>query len=110
MPFATTNGPFPNRIVLNCAPLNGPFTAVGSPAIPFDPRIDLVCYADGILLTVLSFSFDSANNRYLIFTSTQFNLQGVIQVVHHMPNPPFMGTNGSLGGFALIATFSPVGP
>jgi hypothetical protein len=108
---ATTNGPFPNRIVLNCGVLTGPFFIAGSPPTQFDPRRDVICNADGVLLKVVSFNFDSVNNRYLIFTSVQFDLRGVIQVVYHMPSPPFVDQNNTtIGGFALIATFSPVGP
>jgi hypothetical protein len=112
MPNATTNGPSPSRIALNCAPLVGPFIVAGtSPPIALDPRHDIVCSADGVPLKVVSFSFDSVNNRYLIFASVQFDLQGVIQVMYHMPAVPFVDQHGTeLGGFALIASFSPVGP
>jgi hypothetical protein len=113
-PRITTNGSFPNRIVLNCAPLTGPFFIPGgSPPVAFDPRRDLACYADGLPLQVISFNFDSVNNRYLIFTSVQFDLQGVVQVQHHMPSPPFVDSSSppgtTLGGFSLIATYVPSG-
>ena len=88
MPTAETNGPFSNRVVLNCAPLHGPFASalLGQ----FDPRRDLQIYVDGDLLNIVSFSFDQANNRYLMFADRSFNLQGIVQVIHHMPNPPFV--------------------
>jgi hypothetical protein len=36
-----------------------------------------------------------------------FDLQGVVQVIHRMPNPAFEFTNNRvLGGFATIATYT----
>jgi hypothetical protein len=34
----------------------------------------------------------------LLFMDRAINLQGVIQVVHHMPSPPFIATGGNGGG------------
>lgn len=87
MPSLQTNAPYPNRIVLLCAPLVGPF--VSSVLGDFDPRRDMKFFVDGDPLTITSFTFDQNNNRYLCYTAAPFNLQGVIQGVHHMPNPPF---------------------
>jgi hypothetical protein len=87
--YAQTNLSYPNRIQLVLAPLQGPFAQDG-PLGAFDPRRDLRVYVDGTLQTVQGFSFDAANNRYLLFTATAINLQGVIQVVHHVPSPPFV--------------------
>jgi hypothetical protein len=119
MPSVITNGSFPNRIALYCAPLTGPFLFPSSPPIVFDPKQYLTCFADGIALSIISSSFDSANNRYLIFMSTQFNLQGVVQVCYHMPlfvgsSPNTFQDSGSppanaVGGFSLIATYVPSG-
>lgn len=89
MPTAQTNAPYPNRIQILCAPLIGPFVQNG-PLGQFDPRRDLQVYVDGDLLPIVSFSFDANNNRYLLFTAKPFNLQGVIQLIHHVPNPPFI--------------------
>jgi hypothetical protein len=86
-----TNQPYPNRIQWILENYHGPFTQVG-PYGDFDPRRDLEVYVDGVLTPVSSFVFDSVNNRYLLYMDREINLQGVIQVVHHMPNPPFHTT------------------
>ena len=84
-----TNLPYANRIQLLLESYPGPLIQNG-PLGQFDPTRDLEVYVDGDLQTVHSFTFDVENNRYLLYMETQFNLQGVIQVLHHMPNPPFM--------------------
>lgn len=86
--FAQTNAPYPNRIQIVLNPFVGPFVQDG-PLGAFDPRRDLRVYVDGVLQTIQSFSFDQVNNRYLLFMASQINLQGVIQIVHHVPDPPF---------------------
>jgi hypothetical protein len=84
------NGPYPNRLQLVLQyPYVGPLTQDG-PLGLFDPARDLQFYCDGALLTVQTSYFDSINNRYLVFMTQAFNLQGFVQVVHHVPNPPFM--------------------
>lgn len=84
-----TNSPYPNRIQILCTPYIGPFVQAG-PLGLFNPIRDLDIYADGVRQTVQTYSFDAVNNRYLLYMSQTFNLQGVIQVVHHMPSPPFV--------------------
>lgn len=86
--YAQTNAPYADRIQIVCDPYVGPFTQDG-PLGDFDPRRDLEVYVDGQLVPVLTFTFDTSNNRYLLYMSEQINLQGVIQLVHHMPSPPF---------------------
>ena len=83
-----TNAPFPNRIQLILDGVSGPLVQNG-PLGQFDPRRDLELYIDGILTPVYTFTYDVTNNRYLLYTQNAINLQGVIQVVHHMPDPPF---------------------
>ena len=83
-----TNAPYPNRIQLILGNMTGPFLQTG-PLGFFDPRRDLEVYVDGELTPIRTFTFDYINNRYLLYTQSPFNLQGVIQVVHHMPDPPF---------------------
>jgi hypothetical protein len=85
---AITNGPYPNRIQIQLGSLQGPFTQDG-PLGNFDPSRDLQFYCNGARLIVQTWSFDANNNRYLVFMTTQFDLQGLIQVTHHMPDPPF---------------------
>jgi hypothetical protein len=87
--YAQTNAPYPNRIQLVCTPLIGPWIQDG-PLGQFDPRRDLSIYVDGVLQTVTTFSFDQPNNRYLLYMANAINLQGVIQIVHHIPSPPFV--------------------
>jgi hypothetical protein len=92
---AITNEPYPNRLQLVCTPYLGPFEQEG-PLGLFDPARDLSIFCDGAPLTVQTSYFDSINNRYLIFMTQAFNLQGFIQVVHHVPNPPFAFTSAAL--------------
>lgn len=85
---AITNAPYPNRIQILCSPFVGPFIQNG-PLGAFDPRRDVDVYVDGVLIPVHSFTFDVPNNRYLLYMVQSINVQGVIQVIHHMPSPPF---------------------
>ena len=85
---AETNAPYPNRIQLLLAPFAGPFVQDG-PLGAFDPRRDLEVYVDGVRQVVQTFAFDAANNRYLLYLQNAINLQGTIQIVHHVPSPPF---------------------
>lgn len=109
---AATNASFPNRIELYFSPYIGPLTQTG-PLGTFNPTRDLEVYVDGTLFTVQSWSFDVAFNRYLLFLPQQFDLQGIVQLLHHMPSPPFFSAN-FLGGsgpvpipaFAIIAVFT----
>jgi hypothetical protein len=86
-----TNAPYPDRIQLVLTPILGPLAQNG-PLGQFDPRRDLEVYVDGKLIPVRTFAFDANNNRYLLYMDQQINLQGVIQVVHHVPSPPFVAT------------------
>ena len=87
--FAQTNAGYPNRIQIVLAPFVGPFVQDG-PLGTFDPRRDLEVYVDGVKLPVQTFSFDAVNNRYLLYMGQAINLQGTIQIVHHVPSPPFL--------------------
>jgi hypothetical protein len=87
---AFTNGAYPNRVQLVVSPpFVGPFTQPG-PLGAFNPVRDLSIYADGALQTISSFSFDTNNSRYLIYLIQAIDPQSFVQVVHHVPNPPFM--------------------
>jgi hypothetical protein len=101
-----TNGPYSNRIQMTLDSLTGPLssTVLG----PFAPLRDLSVYLDGVRLTIQTSYFDPINNRYLIFMNKVFNLEGLIQVFHHMPNPNFLDINNQpLDAFSEIATFTP---
>lgn len=86
--FAQTNAPYPNRIQIVLTPLTGPFVQDG-PLGAFDPRRDLTVVVDGVVQVVQTFAFDAANNRYLLYLENAINLQGTIQIIHHVPSPPF---------------------
>jgi len=100
---AVINTAYPARLQLQLGSITGPLSSTVLGA--FDPRRDLEVYADGVPVTLISFSFDGVNNRYLMFASSQINTASVVQVIHHVPNPPFMGS-ASLPGFALVASLS----
>jgi len=120
-PQVETNAPYTARVQLLLTPagLTGPLVQFGptggagatGPLGTFDPRRDLEIYVDGSLINVLTFSFDTDNNRYLMFANNSINLQGVIQVVHRMPSPPFVDNTlvSTVSGFAVRATFSTSG-
>lgn len=88
----------------------GPFVQSG-PLGAFNPIRDLRIYVDGRKLSIQTYAFDAANSRYLMYADDLFNLQGVIQIVYHMPNPVFIddSTNNTVPGFALLASYSPLG-
>jgi hypothetical protein len=99
-PVAVFNSPQTATVLLvvrNPAALQmiafGPLTQSG-PLANFDPRRDLAIYADGELLTVQSFSYDTFNNRYLLYMNTAFNLTGTVQANHHVPSPAFISGPG----------------
>ena len=87
-----TNAAYPTRIQWILNEYIGPFIQNG-PLGELDPRRDLEIYVDGVLLPVLTYTFDSINNRYLLYMESPFNLQGVIQVIFSMPDPPFLPQN-----------------
>jgi hypothetical protein len=100
-----TNLPYASRIQMTLGSLTGPLTSTTLGA--FTPRRDLIFYLDGQRLPVQTSYFDVVNNRYLIFMTKTFDLQGLIQVVHHMPNPNFLDTsNTPLDSFSYIASYS----
>ena len=98
---AQTNAPYPNRLQLVLGDWIGPLIRPTSPPVEFDPTKDVEVYVDGVPLDITMASFDALNNRYLLFASKAFDLQGVIQVIHHMPSPPFQ-----YGAPAVLPTFA----
>jgi len=90
-----TNLPYPNRVAWYLAPFVGPFVQPLPGTLgTLDPTRDCILVIDGAATPIVTWSFDAANNRYLLYTGSQFNLQGVVQLFHHMPNPPFGGLIG----------------
>jgi len=130
--YAQTNAPYPNRVQLVLganATYNVTATSVADPTksdtVPvivdapvepliqngplgaFDPARDLRVYVDGVPVPVLTSYFDALNSRYLLYMSSTFNLRGVIQVIHHVPSPPFYDNIGvPFPGFAILASYS----
>ncbi len=105
---AWTNVAFVDRIQLVLNTFTGPLTRPLTDPIfaNFDPRRDLEICVEGKLIAVRSFAFDVSNNRYLLYMDQAIDLQGVIQIVHHMPSPPFEdATIAKIPGFAILATF-----
>jgi hypothetical protein len=96
---------YPTRIQMYLGNIGGPLSSTNPDLGAFDPRRDLEVYMDGSLLTINSFTFDSANNRYLMFADQTINMSGVLQVIHHMPSPPFTGTLLSTGFGTSFGTF-----
>lgn len=101
-----TNQQYPNRIQMLLNEYTGVLTQNGILG-SFDPRRDLTVYVDGSLVAVRTFSFDSVNNRYLLYMENSINVQGVVQAIHHMPSPPFQTSTGIFfPSFAKIGTYS----
>ena len=98
------NLPYANRIQLLLESYPGPLIQDG-PLGAFDPSRDLEVYVDGDLQKVGTYAFDIENNRYLLYMETQFNLQGVVQVFHHMPNPPFICLGSSIGFGVVLGEY-----
>jgi len=99
---AVVNGNYSTRIQLQLGSLTGPLSSSALGA--FDPRRDLDIYVDGAPMKILSFTFVVASNQYFMFTAHSFSPTAIVQVIHHMPVGPFTASNGSVPGFALIAS------
>lgn len=97
---AVVNRPYPNRVQLLLGTLPGPLLHVSYGT--FDPRRDVDIYNGGMKMTVDSFTWDPKGNRYLIFLTEALDFNQITQVIHHMPNPPFVGeSNPTLKNLAL---------
>lgn len=97
--YAEVSSVYPNRIALYLEALSGPLLSTGLGW--FNPGRDLQMYVNGAPLTVQSWNFDLLNNRYLIFVGSPIDPTDFVQVVHHMPAPPFMGGVASALGFGM---------
>ena len=103
--YAQTSGTHADRVVIFLTPLIGPLTQDG-PLAGFDPRRDVEIYVDGVLVPVRTAFFNSVQNSYVLFMDRAIDVQGIIQVMHHMPDPSFVDDSlVVLASFALIASF-----
>jgi hypothetical protein len=97
---------FPNRIELRLGIYQGPLS-IPSTEAGFTPASDLRIFVDGILMPVQSAVFDSGVNRYLMYTTQPIATTSLVQVTHHMPNPPFKTANSvTFPGFTRTAIVS----
>jgi hypothetical protein len=98
------NAPVPNRLQLLLGSVQGPLV---SPVLgPFDPRRDLGIYYNGDKVVPTSYLYDAPNNRYLMYFDQNFVFdpsRPMVQVIHHMPNPPFSSLVTSNPGIELLA-------
>ena len=79
--------PHPTRVELLITGGRGP---LHSPAIgDFDPRRDVTLYLNGGPTPIQSFIWDAPRNRYVCYLEKPFDTRGLIQMIHHMPDPPF---------------------
>ena len=89
---ATVNFPAPSVIQLYLGILRGPLVSAALGG--FDPRRDLTIFANGVPVSISSCVFDGVNNRYTItmvnpLPWTVSTLPPLVQIIHHMPSPPF---------------------
>jgi hypothetical protein len=83
----------------------GPLVQSG-PLGDFDPRRDIEIYVDGDLVPVRTAFYNSAQDSYLLLMDRTINVQGVIQAIYHITDPPFKTTAPSnLPPFAKVASF-----
>ena len=84
---AIANRPSPYRLQVVLDDVTGPL--ISSAMGYFDPRRDLVVYNAGKVMTVKSFTWDPARNRYLLFLAQALDFDAPVQVIHHVPAPTF---------------------
>lgn len=96
----------PNCIQLVLNGVTGPFTQAAGPLGSFNPQRDLTVYIDGSRVDIGQAWFDSSHNQYLLFMKKIVSPYSVVQVVHHVPEPPFSVGATTLPGFATIATYN----
>ena len=85
---AVVNRPHLNRVQLLLGDgISGPLFSITLGM--FDPRRDLDIYNGGQPMTVSSYTWDPVRNRYVIFLDGELDFDAPVQLIHHMPNPPF---------------------
>lgn len=83
--------------------IQGPFRrfdASRNAMMYFNPNTDIEVYVDGILTSVASSSYDVTSNAYHLYLKVPISSDNVVQIIHHMPAPPFVQTT-SLGVFSF---------
>jgi hypothetical protein len=100
--------PHPHRLELLMNAGKGPLT---NGERPFDPQRDLQVYVGGLLTPVISWAWDSGADRYLLYMAEDLGpYADLIQVIHHVIQPPFGFSNNSsiqsVGGLALLSTWT----
>lgn len=104
--------PYPNRVKLELWPMRGPLVSPDARLGNFSPARDLSIYNGGRLMVVDSANYDAQSNAYLIFLREPLDFTQITQVIHHMPNPPFVGESNptikhlALGGHPSIVSES----
>jgi hypothetical protein len=95
----TINTDYPNRVILYLGAVSGPLY---SPTYGFfDPTRDLELYVDGQRHPIVSFRFEPNANCYYMFTKQVFNVSGLVQLIHHMPQLPFIGSKILQQGYGI---------
>jgi len=95
---------FLGNVVNLISSIGGPFSrTVDALTVNFNPMTDVEVWVDGIQIQVKSFLYDAATTTYQLYLGISLTTDNVVQVIHHMPNPPF--TSGTiLHGFAVVAS------
>jgi hypothetical protein len=64
------------------------FVGNGTTTEDMDPAVFLGVYSGGKPMEISNFVWDDVGNRYILYTSEAMPSQ-FIQVIYHIPNPPF---------------------
>jgi hypothetical protein len=76
---------------------------VDAVTVNFNPTTDVEVWVDGLQIQVKSFLYDADTTTYQLYLGISLTADNVVQVIHHMPNPPF--TSGTtLYSFAVVAS------
>jgi len=80
--------PYPDRLEVLIQGLNGPL--ISDTLGLFNPMRDLTIYAGGHKVSITGFAWDPDNSRYILYLIEDISQWASrIQVIHHVPNPPF---------------------
>jgi hypothetical protein len=81
---------FLGNVVNLISSIGGPFSrTVDALTVNFNPMTDVEVWVDGIQIQVKSFLYDAATTTYQLYLGISLTTDNVVQVIHHMPNPPF---------------------